>query len=177
MPDLERELTRFVAVAASAFQGDELYRHPSDWEIRKLRHLALHDHRSPLTLERLDPEEHRRSARARGAVEDDVDALAAGELEDAVERVLLLDVDRVVGAERPRKLEARRITIIRETANDDTQIIFGATIDERLTGQVWVTVIATGLGAPQRRRNSFVSTLTSERNGDELEPPSFLSGS
>jgi hypothetical protein len=38
-----------------------------------------------------------------------------------------------------------------------------------------VTVIATGLGGAQRRRNSFVSTLTGER--DELEPPSFLSGS
>ena len=36
--------------------------------------------------------------------------------------------------------------VIRQTANDDTHIIFGATIDERLTGQVWVTVIATGLG-------------------------------
>ncbi len=66
--------------------------------------------------------------------------------------------------------------VIRETANDETQIIFGATIDERLTGQVWVTVVATGLGVSQRRRNSFVSALTSER-GDELEPPSFLSSS
>ena len=66
--------------------------------------------------------------------------------------------------------------VIRETANDETQIIFGATIDERLTGQVWVTVVATGLGVSQRRRNSFVSALTSER-GDEFEPPSFLSSS
>jgi len=65
--------------------------------------------------------------------------------------------------------------VIRETANDETQIIFGATIDERLTGQVWVTVIATGLGGSQRRRNSFVSSLTSERERDELEPPAFLS--
>ncbi len=67
--------------------------------------------------------------------------------------------------------------VIRETANDETQIIFGATIDERLTGQVWVTVIATGLGAGQRRRGSFVSALTSEGGGDDLEPPSFLTGS
>src|SRR2546423_1472677 len=36
--------------------------------------------------------------------------------------------------------------VIRQTATDDTQIIFGATIDERLTGQVWVTVIVTGVG-------------------------------
>src|SRR2546427_4383962 len=42
--------------------------------------------------------------------------------------------------------------VIRETATDDTQIIFGATIDERLTGQVWLTVVATGFGAPQRSR-------------------------
>ena len=32
------------------------------------------------------------------------------------------------------------------SATDDTNIIFGATIDERLNGQVWVTVIATGIG-------------------------------
>ncbi len=62
--------------------------------------------------------------------------------------------------------------VIRETATDDTQIIFGATIDERLTGQVWVTVVATGLGSPRRGHRSFVGALTSE---DPLEPPSFLS--
>ena len=41
--------------------------------------------------------------------------------------------------------------VIRQAATDDTQIIFGATVDESLTGQVWVTVVATGLGAPRRR--------------------------
>src|SRR5213596_499468 len=47
--------------------------------------------------------------------------------------------------------------VIRQTATDDTQIIFGATIDERLNGQVWVTVVATGLGSPRSmRRESFV---------------------
>src|SRR5437899_2416 len=61
--------------------------------------------------------------------------------------------------------------VIRQTATEDTQIIFGATIDERLTGQVWVTVVATGFGAPQRSR-SFVGALTAPE--DELEPPSFL---
>jgi cell division protein FtsZ len=63
--------------------------------------------------------------------------------------------------------------VIRQTATDDTQIIFGATIDERLTGQVWVTVVATGLGSPRARRESFASALT-PRERDELEPPSFL---
>jgi cell division protein FtsZ len=66
--------------------------------------------------------------------------------------------------------------VIRQTANDETQIIFGATIDERLTGQVWVTVIATGLGGTGRRAGartpSLVSALTA--SDDELEPPSFL---
>src|SRR5213080_2460398 len=65
--------------------------------------------------------------------------------------------------------------VIKQTATDDTQIIFGATIDDRLTGQVSVTVIATGLGGTGRsssRTPSLVSALTAA--DDELEPPSFL---
>ena len=42
---------------------------------------------------------------------------------------------------RPPRWSAQRAT-------DDTNIIFGATIDDRLTGQVWITVVATGLGGP-----------------------------
>ncbi len=41
---------------------------------------------------------------------------------------------------------------VRAAASEDTNIIFGATIDERLTGQIWVTVVATGLGGGRRRR-------------------------
>jgi len=59
--------------------------------------------------------------------------------------------------------------VIRQAATDDTNIIFGATIDERLTGQVWVTVVATGLGTSHRRRG-----LDTPVRGDRLEPPSFL---
>src|SRR5215831_6503120 len=65
--------------------------------------------------------------------------------------------------------------VIRQTATDETQIIFGATIDERLTGQVWVTVVVTGVGAAglgSRPSRSLVTALTS--SDDELEPPSFL---
>ena len=40
---------------------------------------------------------------------------------------------------------------VRQAATDDTNIIFGATVDERLAGQVWVTVVATGLGGTRRR--------------------------
>jgi cell division protein FtsZ len=66
--------------------------------------------------------------------------------------------------------------VIRQTANDDTQIIFGATIDDRLTGQVWVTVIATGLGGTGRRGGSRTPSLVRALTApdDELQPPSFL---
>jgi cell division protein FtsZ len=59
--------------------------------------------------------------------------------------------------------------VIRQAATDDTNIIFGATIDERLAGQVWVTVVATGLGTGHRRRG-----LLAAADEDRLEPPSFL---
>jgi len=62
--------------------------------------------------------------------------------------------------------------VIRQAATDDTNIIFGATIDERLAGQVWVTVVATGLGTGHRRRG-----LIAPAREDPLEPPSFLSDS
>ena len=60
--------------------------------------------------------------------------------------------------------------IVRQRATDDTNIIFGATIDERLNGQVWVTVVATGFGGPGVRRPS---TFRSDREA-AFEPPSFL---
>ena len=65
--------------------------------------------------------------------------------------------------------------VIRAAATNDTNIIFGATVDPRLNGQVWVTVIATGLGKTKRTTRPSVSTSRSE-DGDAapLEPPSFL---
>jgi cell division protein FtsZ len=62
---------------------------------------------------------------------------------------------------------------VREAATDDTNIIFGATIDDRLTGQMWITVVATGIGGKQTRRGTFV-TAASGGAGEVLEPPSFL---
>jgi cell division protein FtsZ len=62
--------------------------------------------------------------------------------------------------------------VVRQGSTDDTNIIFGATIDEQLTGQVWVTVIATGLGGSGRARR--LAERTSRRSEDVLEPPSFL---
>ncbi len=65
---------------------------------------------------------------------------------------------------------------IRQAATDDTNIIFGATVDERLTGQVWVTVVATGLGGGRRRPAYAAPRASAEREEDVLEPPSFLQG-
>ena len=70
--------------------------------------------------------------------------------------------------------------VVRQAATDDTNIIFGATVDERLTGQVWVTVVATGIGGS--RRSSYTPSFpavgagvsggrSTERKG---ELPSFL---
>ena len=64
--------------------------------------------------------------------------------------------------------------VIRAAATDDTNIIFGATVDERLTGQVWVTVVATGLGGPRGRRGSSSADFRSQGRENRLEPPSFL---
>ena len=61
--------------------------------------------------------------------------------------------------------------VVRQAATDDTNIIFGATVDERLAGQVWVTVVATGLGGPQQRRTLHEP---SRRFDDTLDTPSFL---
>jgi cell division protein FtsZ len=56
--------------------------------------------------------------------------------------------------------------VVRGAATEETNIIFGATIDERLAGQVWVTVIATGIGRSERR--------TARPPAEALEPPTFL---
>ena len=70
--------------------------------------------------------------------------------------------------------------VIRAAATDDTNIIFGATIDDRLNGQVWVTVVATGLRRPRppaarRPRDAAdrAAPPTGRGHGD-LDVPSFL---
>jgi cell division protein FtsZ len=62
--------------------------------------------------------------------------------------------------------------VVRRGSRDDTNIIFGATIDERLTGQVWITVIATGLAGIVGRKDSTTERV--RREADPLEPPAFL---
>jgi cell division protein FtsZ len=69
--------------------------------------------------------------------------------------------------------------VIRSAATDDTNIIFGATVDDRLTGQVWVTVVATGFGGRGRRPrgDGWTPQVEQRRSGGEggdLDVPSFL---
>ncbi len=69
--------------------------------------------------------------------------------------------------------------VIRGAATDDTNIIFGATVDDRLNGQVWVTVVATGFGGRGRRpRGDFGAPPAEQRRptgeGGDLDVPSFL---
>ena len=69
--------------------------------------------------------------------------------------------------------------VIRAAATDDTNIIFGATVDDRLNGQVWVTVVATGFGGRGRRpRGDDLAPRAEQRRspgeGGDLDVPSFL---
>ena len=85
----------------------------------------------------------------------------------------------IAGGEDLTLLEVNEAAeVVRGAATDDTNIIFGATVDERLNGQVWVTVIATGLGGGHRRSftPSFAGTATPSRSRsrDGSELPSFL---
>jgi cell division protein FtsZ len=70
--------------------------------------------------------------------------------------------------------------VIRAAATDDTNIIFGATVDDRLNGQVWVTVVATGFGGRGRRPRGDSWTPPAEQRrpptegGGDLDVPSFL---
>jgi cell division protein FtsZ len=74
----------------------------------------------------------------------------------------------IAGGEDLTLLEVNEAAeVIRRGATEETNIIFGATIDERLAGQVWVTVIATGIGQPAR-------ATARPAEPDPLEPPSFL---
>jgi len=84
----------------------------------------------------------------------------------------------IAGGEDLTLLEVNEAAeVVRRAATDDTNIIFGATVDERLNGQVWVTVIATGLGGSHRRSftPSFAASAPSRgSSNDDSELPSFL---
>jgi cell division protein FtsZ len=106
---------------------------------------------------------------------------------DAAERALrspLIDAEitgatgillSVAGGEDLGLIEVNEAAeVIRAAATDETNIIFGATIDERLAGQVWVTVVATGFGGRRRTPSLAGAAISSAPREDVLEPPSFL---
>ncbi len=77
-------------------------------------------------------------------------------------------------------------TMIQEEAHDDANIIFGAVIDERMKDEIRVTVIATGFGEKEERRqpiNSLASAAAKDLRGkkvvhlgtivDDLEAPTW----
>jgi len=82
--------------------------------------------------------------------------------------------------------------VVGEAAHPDANIIFGANVDEELTDQIWVTVVATrfdGRPAPQRRAAEPTIRRTKETGGDRggraadrqsgelgIDVPEFLPG-
>ena len=52
-------------------------------------------------------------------------------------------------------------SMIQEEAHDDANIIFGAVIDESITDEIRITVIATGFGEPIEERKPVTSSYTS----------------
>ena len=128
---LQRQLAGLVAVAARALHGDELHRELLQREVREFAHLALHHDGAGLALERLDAEQDRDRAGAGGAVERHVDALAAGDLHDARERVLLADVDDVVGAELLRHLHAAPVLRVPVTMISEAPACLQITVCDR----------------------------------------------
>lgn len=76
--------------------------------------------------------------------------------------------------------EAARI--IQENAAPDANIIFGATVDSRLTGQLWVTVVATGFDTSSKQTIRGRSQPRLERprrtgagsDGGDVDVPDFL---
>ncbi|HTX08257.1 MAG TPA: cell division protein FtsZ [Solirubrobacteraceae bacterium] len=59
---------------------------------------------------------------------------------------------------------------VAEAAHPDANIIFGAMVDEKLTDQIWVTVIATGYGDEQPRRRERVRERVEEDRPALREP-------
>jgi cell division protein FtsZ len=70
--------------------------------------------------------------------------------------------------------------VVTGAADQNANVIFGAVIDEQLSQEVRVTVIATGFGAQRRRRarvaagEAPVAARTDFELGDSLDVPSFL---
>jgi cell division protein FtsZ len=64
--------------------------------------------------------------------------------------------------------------VIRAAADDQTNIIFGTSVDEQLAGQIWVTVVATGFMEPGAAPRPAAGRPATAPPADLLGPPDFL---
>ena len=64
--------------------------------------------------------------------------------------------------------------IITEAADEDANIIFGAVIDDTMSGEVKITVIATGFENPKNKKEKKTSVAGDRKEPEELEVPAFI---
>jgi cell division protein FtsZ len=76
-------------------------------------------------------------------------AISSPLLEQSVEDAKGILFNVIGGSDLTMKEVDKAANIIRDIANDEANIIFGTTIDQRLSGQVKITVIATGFDVKQ----------------------------
>ncbi len=76
-------------------------------------------------------------------------AISSPLLEQSVEDAKGILFNVIGGSDLTMKEVDKAANIIRNIANDEANIIFGTTIDQRLAGQVKITVIATGFDVKQ----------------------------
>ena len=76
-------------------------------------------------------------------------AISSPLLEQSVEDAKGILFNVIGGSDLTMKEVDKAANIIRDIANDEANIIFGTTIDERMSGQVKITVIATGFDIKQ----------------------------
>jgi cell division protein FtsZ len=70
--------------------------------------------------------------------------------------------------------------VVGEAAHPDANIIFGANVDEELSDQIWVTVVATrfdGRGAPRRAPSAEQPTIRRTKDMGRGRPPETGRGS
>jgi len=106
----------------------------------------------------------------RRAIDASEQAVASPLLETSIEgaRAILLSI---TGGRDLSLWEVNKAAkAVAEAAHPDANIIFGAMIDERLDGQVWVTVVATGYGNARPLRREAQRGALSERGGWESRP-------
>ena len=81
----------------------------------------------------------------------------------------------VTGGKSLTLIEAEEaVDVVRESANTDINTIFGVVINENLTDEVIVTVIATGFDDAESETNPTKHTESSKTREDDFDLPPFL---